>query len=89
MTPPRVFYLMGVVQFISYFNLTVNFRAIDEGRMLVAMGTDALAVIISIFVVQRLANPEKLARFGWQEAGMVIGGSLAACAGMWLTRSWG
>lgn len=89
MKPPMVFYTMMLVQFISYFNLTINFRAIDEGQTLIAMGTDALAVIISIFVVQRIASPEKRPRFGWQEVGMVIGGSLAAWAGMTLTRSWG
>lgn len=89
MTPPKVFYAMMTVQFVSYLNLTINYRAIDEGYRLVAMGTDALAVIISIFVVQRLANPDVKVRWGWQESGMVIGGSLAAWVGMTLTRSWG
>jgi len=51
------------------------------------MGTDALAVLISIFIIKRVAGSKE----PWtkHETGMVIGGSLAAAAGMALTRSWG
>jgi hypothetical protein len=85
----KVFFLMMLVQFIAYFNLTINFRAIAHNHLPVAMVTDGLAVIITIFVVQRVSNPDKPVRWGWQESGMVIGGSLAAWAGLTLTRTWG
>lgn len=83
----RKFFLMMGVQFISYLNLTINFRAIDEGYFAVACVTDALAVIISIFIIKRVSGAKK----PWTaaETGMVVGGSLAAVVGMWLTRSWG
>lgn len=86
---PRIFFVMMAVQFVSYLNLTVNFRAIAHNQVPVAIVTDACAVVISIFVVQRLANPERPVRWGWQESGMVVGGSCAAWAGMTLTRAWG
>ena len=79
--------MMGV-QFISYLNLTINYRAIAKDMPLMAMVTDGLAVVISILIVQRIANPEKPVRWGWQENGMVVGGSLAALAGLYLTRTW-
>ena len=85
----RVFLMMMGVQFISYLNLTINYRAIAKDMPLMAMVTDGLAVVISILIVQRISNPEKPVRWGWQENGMVVGGSLAALAGLHLTRSWG
>lgn len=85
----KMFFLMMLVQFISYLNLTINFRAIAHYHLIVAMVTDGLAVAISIFIVQRVSSPEKPVRWGWQESGMVIGGSLAAVAGLHLTRTWG
>lgn len=89
MANARVFFAMMLVQFISYLNLTVNFRAISHGQWKFAVVTDGLAVAISIFVVQRVSNPEKEIRWGWQESGMVIGGSCAAIVGMYITRAWG
>lgn len=81
------FFLMLGVQFLSYLNLTVNFRAIAHNQRLIAMGTDALAVVISIFIIKRVSGSK--APWTLKETGMVIGGSLAAFAGMRLTQSWG
>ena len=89
MTTLRVFGLGVLVQFISYVNLTINFRAIAHEQYLVAVVTDALAVVISILIVQRIANPEKPVRWTMEQWGMVVGGSLAAMVGIALTRSWG
>lgn len=85
----RIFFLMMAVQFISYLNLTFNFRAIAHGQYGVIAVTDAAATAISVFIVKRLADPDKPVQWGWQESGMVIGGSLAGVLGTWLTRSWG
>lgn len=81
------FFLMMAVQFISYLNLTVNFRAIAHGYVSAAMCTDALAVVISIFIIKRVSGSKE--PWTWSETGMVIGGSLAAAVGMTLTRAWG
>lgn len=76
---------MAVVQFIAYANLTINFRAIAAGLTGVAMITDALAVLVTFFIVRRVAQSE-----GYDElAGMVLGGTLAAWFGIWITQSWG
>lgn len=83
----RAFFLMMVVQFISYLNLTFNFRAIAHGQYWVILVTDGAAVAISIFIVKRVSGAKT--EFGWQEAGMVIGGSVAGVLGTWLTRGWG
>lgn len=76
-----------VVQFTSYFNLVINYRAVAHNQILFAMITDGLAVVITIFIVKRLAG----AKEPWtaEQTGMVIGGSLAAWAGITLTRAWG
>lgn len=83
----RGFFLMVLVQFISYLNLTINFRAIAHNQIIMASVTDALSVAISIFIVKRVSGN----REPWtlEQTGMVIGGSLAAMVGMTLTRAWG
>lgn len=75
------------IQWLSYTNLTVNYRAIAHNQVLFAMVTDALAVIISVVIVRRIAGVSQ--PWTWSETGMVIGGSLAAASGMWMTRNWG
>lgn len=80
------FFSMMGVQFISYLNLTFNFRAIAHTQYAVIAVTDALAVAISVFIVQRVSGAK--VKFGAQEAGMVVGGSLAGLLGTWLTRAW-
>ena len=75
---------MMAVQFASYLNLTINFRAIAHNQPFAAMGTDALAVLLSYFIIKRVAKAENY----WTLAGMVIGGSLAAYVGMYLTKEW-
>jgi hypothetical protein len=83
----RDFFLMMGVQFISYLNLTINFRAIAHNQVWVAMITDGLAVAISIFIIKKVSGAE--VKWTKRETGMVIGGSLAAAIGISLTRAWG
>ena len=80
----KVIALMAVVQFVSYANLTVNYRAVAAGHVGYAMVTDSLAALIGYFIVRKVARAE-----GPQVlTGMVLGGSLAAWFGIWLTRTW-
>jgi hypothetical protein len=76
--------LMACVQFVSYANLTINFRAIAAGHIGYAMATDALASAIAYFIVRKVAKSEG----GGVLVGMMIGGSLAAWFGIWLTQAW-
>ena len=83
----RDFFLMMTVQFVAYLNLVINYRAIAHNQIPVAMVTDGLAVIISIFIIKRVSGTKE----PWivKETGMVIGGSMAALVGMSLTQTWG
>jgi hypothetical protein len=76
--------MMGV-QFISYLNLTFNFRAIAHEQYAVIAATDAAAVVISYYIIRKVSKAEG----HWGLAGQTIGGSLAGLLGVWLTRTWG
>ena len=75
----------AAIQFVSYFILVVNFRAIAHDQVLWAMVTDAAAAAMSFTIISRIAKDDSR----WVLTGMMTGGSLAAAAGMWWTRTWG
>ena len=81
----RDFLLMMGVQFISYLNLTLNFRAIAHEQYVFIAITDGLAVVVSYFIIRKVSKADN----NWALVGMTIGGSLAGMLGVWLTRSWG
>lgn len=76
---------MLVIQFTSYLVLTVNFRAIAHSHTWEAMITDACAAGFSYFVIRRVSKTDGVGTL----LGMMVGGSLAAAFGIWLTRMWG
>ncbi len=75
------FFLMMGVQFLSYAILTINYRAISAANTPLAMVTDACAVAMSFFIVRKVVRTESYVTL----AGMMIGGSLAAAFGIWMT----
>ena len=81
----RDFWLMMGVQFVSYLNLTFNFRAIAHEQYGWIVITDGLAVVIGYFIIRKVAKADS----NWGLAGMTIGGSIAGVVGVWLTRTWG
>jgi hypothetical protein len=81
----REFLLMMLVQFVSYTNLTINFRAIAHEQYLMAGGTASLAAILSYTIVRRIVKDDT--RFGI--AGLVVGAFAADIVGIYLTRYWG
>lgn len=83
----RTFLLMAGMQFVSYVNLTVNYRAIAHKQIPVAMCTDALAGLISFWFVRKIARDDSHPTAAL--LGVMLGGSLAAGIGIWLTSSWG
>lgn len=76
--------MMGV-QFVSYLNLTFNFRAVAHEQYAVILVSDGVAVAIGYYIIRRVSKAEN----SWGLAGMTIGGALAGVVGTWLTRSWG
>lgn len=76
---------MMLVQFISYLNLTFNFRAIAHEHYTAILITDGAAVVIGYFIIRKVSKAEN----NWSLAGMTIGGSIAGVLGVWLTRQWG
>ena len=81
----RDFAAFAGLQFISYLNLTINFRAIAHEQYLIAMLTDGIACILSYAIVKRISGDKTR----WGIVGMTVGGMGAALAGIWLTRGWG
>jgi len=74
-----------VVQFVSYLNLTLNYRAIAESQKGYAMVTDAVAVLLAYIIIRRVSRDE---HSYWTLVGMMAGGSLAAWFGITLTEHW-
>ena len=81
----RDFAAFAGLQFISYLNLTINFRAIAHEQYVAAMFTDGAACILSYTIVKRISGDKTR----WGVVGMTLGGMSAAMVGIWLTRGWG
>lgn len=77
--------LAFVLQFISYVNLTVNFRAIAGEQYLYAGTTAALAALLAYTIV-RIAVAETKGHYAL--FGMMAGGFCADIVGIYLTRHW-
>lgn len=76
--------MFAALQFISYLNLTVNFRAIAHEQYLAACLTDGCACLLSYTIVRRISGDKSR----WGVVGMTIGGMAAATLGIYLTRAW-
>lgn len=78
------FALFGAFQFVSYLNLTINFRAIAHEQYGFAVVTDGVACILSYTIVRRIAGDKSR----WGIVGLTLGGMCAAVVGIYLTRAW-
>lgn len=85
MIDARAFLTFAVLQFLSYLNLTINYRAIAHEQYAFAMVSDGIACLFSYTIVKRIQRNESRAGV----VGMTLGGMCAAVVGMWLTRTWG
>lgn len=81
----REFLLFFTLQFASYLNITVDMRAVAHQQYAIAMLTNACAPMIAWIMVRHIGKA-KHPIVGLVAVG--LGGSLAALAGMWLTRAW-
>jgi hypothetical protein len=81
----RQFVVAAVIQAVQYFVLTINFRAIAHGQYAAAGLTAAFASLLAYAIVRRIAQDDSK----WQVvSGMMLGGSLADVAGIYVTRMW-
>lgn len=80
----REFAVGMVVQFVSYTNLTINYRAVAHAQVPYAVASDAAASMISYLIVRRIVKSDSPAMM----VGMMVGGGLASWFGIWLTRAW-
>jgi hypothetical protein len=79
------FGLFAGLQFVSYLNLTINFRAIAHKRYLYACMSDGIACLLSWTIVRQISHAENT----WEGmVGLMCGGMLAAGVGIWITRHW-
>lgn len=78
------FALAAVLQFTQYVVLTVNYRAVAHKQTNWAMATDAACVLFSYFIMKNVAQADGYTVL----AGMIVGGTLAARVGIWLTEHW-
>jgi hypothetical protein len=81
----KEFFSFMALQFISYLNLTINFRAIAHEQYLAAVVSDGIACVLAYTIVKRIHGDKSK----WGLVGMTIGGMGAAVVGIWLTKSWG
>jgi hypothetical protein len=82
---PNDFAKGAAIQFVSYVNLTINFRAIAHEQYSIAALTATLAALNAYYIVRLISHEEKghAALFG-----MVVGGVCGDLMGIWLTRAW-
>jgi hypothetical protein len=80
----KPFLFAMALQFTQYLVLTINYRAIAHKRANWAMLTDAGAVMFSYFIVKQITASDDLTIL----CGMMVGGALAARAGIKLTEKW-
>lgn len=73
-----------VIQFVSYLNLTINFRAIAHEQYVVAFFTALFAGLLAYAIVRMISHDDRHRIL----PGLVIGGAFADVIGIWLTRSW-
>jgi len=80
----RDFLLFFLLQFMSYFNLTVDMRAVNHEQYLIAGITNIIAPVIGWIMVEKVSK----AKNRWGLIAVALGGVTATWAGMWLTRVW-
>lgn len=77
-------FLIGVLEFLSFLIVTVNFRACAKGKIALTVGTDVLIATIGFEITQRIAEATTLE----ERLAYIVGASLGSVSGMRLTRRW-
>lgn len=81
----RSFCIYFLLQFVSYLNITIDYRAVAHREYAIAACTNMVAPVIAWVMVSRISHDKG-------KAGMVavaLGGAASTLLGIWLTRTWG
>lgn len=78
------FVIFFALQFVSYFNITVDMRAVNHDQYGIAAITNIVAPIIGWVMIKRVGE----AKDKWGMVAVALGGVTSTWAGMYLTRLW-
>lgn len=71
-----------MIQLWQYFMLTVNFRAVAQGRMLWTFITDLAIACVSFFILKKVQE----SKTRWEWAGYTLGGAFGSVLAIYLTK---
>lgn len=80
----KSFAIFFALQFVSYFNITVDMRAVNHEQYGIAAVTNIVAPLIGWVMVERVSR----AKNRWGMLAVALGGVTSTWAGMYLTRYW-
>jgi hypothetical protein len=78
----KTFFLFFIMQYIMYFLLTCNFRAVAQGKYFYTISTDMMISAAQFWLVKKIGEAGNLN--GWY--GMIAGGGLGSITGIWITK---
>lgn len=82
MTDLKLAVVLFAVQCVQYFMLTINFRAIAQGRYIWMASTDLLIAGFGFFVIKKVAESNSNA--AW--VGYTLGGMVGSIIALWVTK---
>src|SRR5881392_236250 len=77
--------LLGAMQFVNYLVIAVNMRAVAHMQYGWIAASDAAICLLNFTIIKRVAAAESRR----ERVLYIVGGTLGALAGVWLSRAWG
>jgi hypothetical protein len=81
---PTVFAFMFCIQLIQYFLITVNYRAVAQGRYGATFMSDLAIAANGYMLIHFVANSTGLLAF----SGYALGGAFGSVLAIWVTKKW-
>jgi hypothetical protein len=78
------FMVFFLLQWIMYFNITLDMRAVNHEQYVVAGFTNIVAPLIAWVMIKRVSESKDK----WGMVAVALGGVTSTWVGMWLTRWW-
>lgn len=75
------------LQFISYLNITIDYRAVAYKQYGVVAVCNVLAPMIAWVMVKKIGDDKD--KGYWGMVAVALGGVTSALLGIWLTKTWG
>jgi uncharacterized protein YebE (UPF0316 family) len=76
--------LIGALELVSFFVVTINFRACAKGKIGITVATDVMLAGLGFQLTQMIAD----ARTVEERIAYVIGAALGSICGMRITKRW-